>query len=147
MSEQLHVVPYVEIAGVPFGSREEAVVAVHGEPRRRQVDTEGRMELNYDAMTVRLHPNDGRVIEATVDADSILISGCSLPDAPRPELAFVELGCAIAKRDPDSFFVHGFFVSPRFGITFDPHCASWITAFARSQLSSLQALRDSAPGC
>lgn len=136
----MRIVPYVSIAEMPFGCDEAVVLAAFGKPHQRELNRHQRLELAYGSHSFRFAREGGALVEVTASAASLAIAGCVLPGATRAELAFVELGYAMAKLDPGSFLAHGFIVSPRFGMAFDPHAPSFVTAFARSELAGWQDL-------
>lgn len=132
----MRVIPYISFADIPFGSNEEAVISMCGSADRRGIDRLGRLELKYASQTFRLSGDARVLVEVTACSEYFEIENCTLPNSKRPEIAFVELGYAVAKLDQDSFLAHGFIVSPRFGIAFDPHGPPYLTVFARSELSA-----------
>lgn len=130
----MHLTPYIEVTGVPFGAAETLVLSNLGAAHRRTVDYLGRLELAFEARAFRFSAQTGLFVEATLCSEYFQIDGCALPGAKGGEAAFVELGFTVAKLDADSFERNGFIVSPRFGVAFDPHHAPFLTAFARSEL-------------
>ena len=138
----MNVRPYQSAAGVAFGSSEAEAVSLLGPPLARKVDSQKKVELEYRDAVFRFSPEEGSLIEATLSSEYFEIEGCSLPRKEPAEVAFVELGYVVAKLDPASFSSVGFVVSPAFGLAFDPHHASHLTVFARSELAFWTALRD-----
>jgi hypothetical protein len=134
----MRVIPYISIADIPFGCTEEVVISTCGVPHRREIDRLERLELVYESQTFRLAGDTGKLVEVTACSEYFEIDNCKMPNSKRNEVAFVELGYAVARLDQDSFLAHGFFVSPRFGIAFDPHFPPYLTIFARSELYAWQ---------
>jgi hypothetical protein len=134
----MRIVPYLSVAGVPFGSTEEDIHQLLGTASKREVSRLKRLELTYDSCVFRLSEEDGRLIESTANSEYFEMHGLTLPGAKSREVAFVELGYAVAKLDTESFLCHGFFVSPAFGLAFDPHFPMYLTVFAKSELVGWQ---------
>lgn len=134
----MRVVPYVSTAGVLFGSKEEDICNALGQPSRREYNRLEQLELIYDFCTFRLSKAEGKLVEATANSECFEIEGLRFPGKGCREIAFVELGYAIAKLDKESFLCHGFVVSPAFGLAFDPQFHPYLTVFARTELPGWQ---------
>jgi hypothetical protein len=138
----MNIVPYRLAAGISFGSSEADAISALGPPHERVVDSLAKVELRYESKVFRFSRNDGGLVEATLSSEYFQITGCAISSKQPPEVAFVELGYAFAKLDSASFYALGFFVSPAFGLAFDPHHAPHLTVFARSELATWESFRD-----
>jgi hypothetical protein len=132
----MRIVPYSTAHGVPFGASEESVVSILGSEFQKKLSREGLIELVYEAYTFRLSRDEQVLVEATLDSEYFEIEGCRLHSTKKNEISFVEMGYAVAKLDNVSFEAHGFIVSPKFGVAFDPHFPSWLTVFAKGELNA-----------
>lgn len=135
----MQITPYIASCNLLFGAIESEIVAKHGQPNRRSTTRSNKIELIYPSNTFRLCGASGELVELTTDSEYFKIDGCQLPGDKRTEVAFVELGYVVAKLDQDAFLAHGFVVSPKFGIAFDPRYPCHLTAFAKSELAVWQA--------
>jgi hypothetical protein len=132
----MNVRPYHSAVGVTFGSSEGEATATLGPPLKRMLNSLDQVELWYPNATLRFSGDGERMIEATLSSEYFEIEGCAALTPGKPGgIAFVELGYAIAKLDPASFIAQGFFVSPAFGLAFDPHHAPHLTVFAHAELA------------
>ena len=117
-------IPYESINGINFGFGENNIIETLGKPISVSKNKLEMKELNYEKSIYRLKEN--KVIEITSDIENI-----PLPDK---NVTFKELKEFIAKNDKKSFDTVGFYVSPKYGIAFDPNHNSWVTMFCKSEL-------------
>ena len=127
--------PYVSVDGLAFTVTMEALRRRHGAPRDERRSDIGLVELDYGAVVYRFQ-DSGRLEEVTARVDVL-----HLPDAAVP---FASLAAFVREHDAASFRVGGFFVSPRFGLAFDPADSNWVTALAEHCLPQWRALAGSA---
>lgn len=66
----IELITYQKVNGVPFGSREAAVIAAFGQPNARRVNHEGETELHYSTHIARFEAGSGLFREFT------LLPGC-----------------------------------------------------------------------
>jgi hypothetical protein len=128
------VIPYISANAISFGSTYEDVIAKLGGSFSEKRNRLNQRELVYEYSTYRFSDKENVLVEVTLNDEYFMIEGCCLDGAKVPELAFVNLGYVVAKLDPKSFVKNGFIVSPRYGIAFDPHYPSHVTAFASEEL-------------
>ncbi|HKY22531.1 MAG TPA: hypothetical protein VJM31_15065 [Vicinamibacterales bacterium] len=127
----MKIVPLEAVGIVHFGEVTASIVAKLGEPHRRSISRNGRLEFHYPKMVCRFG-STGTLVEVTVDAADL-----ELGSEP---VRFAELGQHLKRRDPESFERVGFVVSPRLGVAFDPAYASFVTLFAAEEVPSWRAI-------
>ena len=123
--------PFSAVDGVPFSASREEVLRVRGRPVRQGRNDVGLNELDYSDVVFRFQ-DCGRLEEITVQAPVLSLGTVSVP--------FSALERFVRDCDPSTFERAGFVVSPRFGLAFDPHCPSWITALAEHCIAEWRAL-------
>ena len=116
----MNLIPYLEFEGIQFGLTEAEVVARLGQPNSRQKNRYGVIELCFEKLILRLSLDSDLVEEITGNTEYLSIFG--------KEIAFVELGYYVGKNDENSLLNHGFIISPKLGIAFDPHHQYFLTA-------------------
>lgn len=118
----MHLKPYIHVDETPFSATEQEIVASRGEPRKRLRNSVQLNELDYGDVVFRFQ-DCGRLEEITKLAPVVFID--------EQLVLFPSLAEFVRRNDPSVFERAGFLVSPAFGIAFDPHCPSWVTALAR----------------
>jgi len=129
--------PYASVDDLPFSASPEAVRQRHGMPLREAANGVGLEELDYGDVVFRFQAS-GRLEEVTLRAPVLRL----LPDVAVP---FAALAGFVREHDPDTFRVGGFFVSPRYGLAFDPADSNWVTALAAHCLPQWRALAGAEP--
>jgi len=126
----MRVNPYISVNDILFGSSKSLILDVLGQPIRLGKSRIGDIEMTYDDIIFRLSPDTLELIEVSANAPVLLVEN---------EIGkFEDLPVFLEKNDPDAFQTHGFYVSTRFGIAFDPYFPSWVTAFPSTALSFWQ---------
>lgn len=123
--------PFSAVDGTPFSVSREEVLRVHGKPVRQGRNGIGLDELDYEDVVFRFQ-DSGRLEEVTAQAPVLDLGKVSVP--------FPALERFVLENDPAAFERAGFVVSPAFGLAFDPHCPSWVTALAEHCIAQWQAL-------
>ena len=117
----MRLVPFEQVDDLPFSASVDEVRRRHGAPRRTARNEVGLDELDYGHVVFRFQDN-GRLEEVTQRSAVV-----HLPPAAVP---FASLAGFVREHDPGAFRAGGFYVSPRFGIAFDPSDSNWVTALA-----------------
>jgi hypothetical protein len=118
--------PYTEVNGWPFTATSADVRQRHGPPDRQTCNGVGLLELDYGTSVFRFQQG-GRLEEVTARAPVLhLPGGVAVP--------FASLAAFLRRHDAGTFRVGGFFVSPTFGLAFDPSDSNWVTALAAHAL-------------
>ena len=123
--------PFCAVDDVSFSVSREELLRVRGRPVRQGRNDVGLNELDYADVVFRFQ-DCGRLEEITAQAPVLNLGTVSVP--------FFALERFVRENDPSTFERAGFVVSPRFGLAFDPHCPSWITALAEHCIAQWRAL-------
>jgi hypothetical protein len=123
--------PFVRVDQVPFTASRGDIVGAHGEPTSERRNDVGLHELDYGDVVYRFQ-DCGRLEEITVQAPVVDLGTVAVP--------FGSLASFVREHDAHMFERVGFLVSPTFGLAFDPHHASWVTALARHSIELWRAL-------
>jgi len=123
--------PFSAVDDVSFSVSREEVLRVRGKPVRQGRNGVGLNELDYADVVLRFQ-DCGRLEEITAQAPVLNLGSVSVP--------FFALERFVGENDPSAFERAGFVVSPRFGLAFDPHCPSWVTALAEHCIAQWRAL-------
>ena len=123
--------PYVRVDDLSFTVTMEEVRRRHGAPRREGCNDIGLVELDYGHVVYRFQEG-GRLEEVTAR-----VAVLHLPEAAVP---FASLAAFVREQDGETFRVGGFFVSPRFGLAFDPADSNWVTVLAAHCLPQWRSL-------
>jgi hypothetical protein len=123
--------PFSAVDDVSFSVSREEVLRVRGTPVRQGRNGVGLNELDYADVVLRFQ-DCGRLEEITAQAPVLNLGTVSVP--------FFALERFVRENDPSAFERAGFVVSPRFGLAFDPHCPSWVTALAEHCIAQWRAL-------
>jgi len=123
--------PFSAVDDVSFSVSREEVLRVRGKPVRQGRNDVELNELDYGDVVFRFQ-DCGRLEEITAQAPVLNLGTVSVP--------FLALERFVRENDPCTFERAGFVVSPRFGLAFDPHCPSWITALAEHCIAQWRAL-------
>jgi len=123
--------PFSSVNGVPFSVSREEVLRMRGRPVREGRNDVGLNELDYEDVVYRFQ-DCGRLEEVTAQAPVVNLGTVAVP--------FAALERFVRENDPSMFERAGFVVSPTFGLAFDPHCASWVTALAEHCIDEWRAL-------
>ena len=124
----MKVIPYQSVNAIEFLATKSSVLSRLGQPAKQGLSRTGNIELNYKQITFRFSQKTLEFIEATANAPVIFLENVAVE--------FEVLQRFLEAHDPTSFSVVGFYVSPRFGIAFDPNQPSFVTAFPESELFS-----------
>jgi hypothetical protein len=127
--------PYESVDGVAFTATMDQVRRLHGVPRRESCNDVELNELDYGEVVYRFQHN-GRLEEVTRRARVIYLPETAVP--------YASLAAFVRQHDEQAFRAGGFYVSPRFGLAFDPADSNWVTALARHCLPQWQALASGA---
>jgi len=122
----MRIEPYKRVDAIEFGASRDLVVASLGKPMREGRTRKGMVELEYPSGFYRFNANS-LLAEISVDTPVVELDTMSVP--------FKNLGAFLRNQDHETFEAMGFIVSPKYGIAFDPHDASWVTAFPQESLS------------
>jgi hypothetical protein len=126
--------PFVTVDGLPFAATMHEVRRLHGPPRHEQDNDVGLHELDYGDVVYRFQLDTGRLEEVTRRATVLhLPGGVAVP--------FASLQAFVREHDAEAFRAASFFVSPRYGLAFDPADSNWVTALAAHCLPQWRALR------
>jgi len=123
--------PFSAVDDMLFSMSREEVLRIRGRPARQGRNDVGLNELDYEDVVFRFQ-DSGRLEEITVQAPVLHLGKVSVP--------FPALGQFVRDNDPSAFERAGFLVSPAFGLAFDPHCPSWVTALAAHCIDEWRAL-------
>lgn len=123
--------PYRSVDDLPFTATMDDVRRRHGVPRRESRNEVALNELDYGHVVYRFQDN-GRLEEVTMRAAVLHLAGVAVP--------FASLAAFVREHDDEAFRAAGFFVSPKFGVAFDPADSNWVTALAAHCLPQWQAL-------
>ena len=126
--------PYERVDDLPFAATADEVRQRHGVPQREASNDVGLDELDYGHVVFRFQQSTGRLEEVTTRARVV-----HLPEAAVP---FASLAAFVREQDPEVFRAGGFYVSPRFGLAFDPMDSNWVTALARHCLPQWRELGE-----
>jgi hypothetical protein len=113
--------PFVCVGDLPFTVTAADVRQRLGRPRSEALNRVGLTEMDYRQAVFRFQQS-GRLEEVTSR-----VSVLHLPEAAVP---FASLAAFVREHDATAFRVGGFFVTPRFGVAFDPADSNWVTALA-----------------
>jgi hypothetical protein len=127
----MKIEPFTRVDETSFSDTERQVEARRGAPHKRLRNAVQLNELDYGDVVFRFQ-DSGRLEEITKLAP-ILFIGDQM-------ILFPSLAEFIRVNDPSAFERAGFVVSPRYGLAFDPHCPSWVTALAEHSIDSWRAL-------
>ena len=123
--------PFVSVDGTSFASTQSDIVATRGQPNKRLRNSVALNEFDYGDVVIRFQ-DYGRLEEITGRAPVLFIG--------TQAILFPSLAAFVRANDPSAFERGGFIVSPRFGLAFDPHCPSWVTALATHCLETWRAM-------
>lgn len=127
----MKVSPFTQVGSITFGIDPGTLAGLIGQPRSERVNRDGRIELDYGAAVYRFDASS-TLVEITADAPTLELDGHLVP--------FANLPSYLQEHDESAFTRAGFSVSPRFGIAFDPHFPSWVTAFPEKSLDIWRAI-------
>ncbi|GDY36444.1 hypothetical protein [Acidovorax sp. NB1] len=128
----IRVVAYKTVGAVGFEIDRNELEEILG-PSDRQVKSRiWALELHYAAGVYRFG-QDGKLKEVSIDSSQLEIEGESV--------SFTGLKLFFEQCDDELFARYGFLVSPRFGMAFDQHYPSWVTAFTHSELSLWRSIK------
>ncbi|MED5618754.1 hypothetical protein [Ideonella sp. BN130291] len=113
----------MQVDKLPFTASMDEVRRRQGVPPRESSNEVGLHQLDYGHVVYRFQESTGRLEEVTCRALVLHLPMAAVP--------FASLAAFVREHDPQAFRVGGFFVSPRFGVAFDPADSNWITALAR----------------
>lgn len=123
--------PYVQVDALAFTATPDEVRRRFGAPLREARNNVELTELDYGHVVYRFQDN-GRLEEVTTRADVLHLPGVAVP--------YASLAAFVRAHDAQAFRAGGFFVSPRFGLAFDPADSNWLTALAAHCLPQWRAL-------
>jgi len=123
--------PYVLVDTTPFSASREQIVAQWGQPLKALRNGVGLNELDYGTVVFRFQ-DCGRLEEVSMRAPVVYIGHVDVPFAGLEEF--------VRSEDRSMFERAGFLVSPKFGLAFDPHCPTWVTALAAHCIDSWRAI-------
>lgn len=123
--------PYVQVDTTPFSATREQIVAQWGQPLKAQRNGVGLNELDYATVVFRFQDN-GRLEEVSMRAPVVYLGHVDVPFAGLEEF--------VRGEDASMFERAGFLVSPKFGLAFDPHCPTWVTALAAHCIDTWRAI-------
>ncbi len=121
----MKIEPYQSVDGVSFQTSKEDLVAAIGDPQSKKTNRLELEEFDYGSKIYRFTKND-ILQEVTIDTESIVLG--------EKEHSFSDLEQYLKNEDIEAFDCHGFWVSHKFGVAFDPYCPSWITCFTEDGL-------------
>lgn len=113
--------PFVRVDETPFCATQQQILATRGKPGRTGRNSVELNELDYGHIVFRFQ-DCGRLEEITKLAPVVRVGS--------QVVLFGSLAGFVRQHDRSAFQRAGFVVSPRFGLAFDPHCPSWVTALA-----------------
>lgn len=116
----MKIEPYQSVDSVSFQTSKEDLVATIGDPQNNRTNRLELEEFDYGSKIYRF-TKYGILQEVTIDSESIVLE--------EKEHSFNGLEQYLKNKDDEVFDCHGFWVSPKFGLAFDPHYPSWITCF------------------
>jgi hypothetical protein len=123
--------PYALVDTTPFSATREQIVAQWGPPLKAQRNGVGLNELDYGTVVFRFQ-DCGRLEEVSMRAPVVYIGHVDVPFAGLEEF--------VRGEDASMFERAGFLVSPKFGLAFDPHCPTWVTALAAHCIDTWRAI-------
>ena len=123
--------PFESVDAVRFSVSREQVVARRGPPLKMQRNGVGLNELDYGHTVFRFQ-DSGRLEEVSMRAPVLYIGRADVP--------FAALEAFVRAEDEGAFRRGGFWVSPKFGLAFDPDCPDWVTALAAHCIGTWRAL-------
>lgn len=119
--------PYFAANEVAFGSAQSTVITRFGQPLCVGNSYLGDIEFEYRNATFRFCPESQELIEVTADSPILFLENLAV----RYEVLLEFL----RENDEGLFERIGFFVSPKYGIAFDPDHPSYVSAFPKSELA------------
>jgi hypothetical protein len=123
--------PYQRVDDLPFTATMDEVRRRHGVPQRETRNDVELNELDYGDVVFRFQDN-GRLEEVTGRVKVLQLPGVAVP--------YASLAGFVREQDAEAFRVGGLYVSPRFGLAFDPADSNWVTALAAHCLPQWRAL-------
>jgi hypothetical protein len=126
----MRITPLTKVNDIAFGSSQEMLISIVGEPNQIRTNSLGLVELCFQSATYRF--GSCGLEEATLNAPVIEIENISV--------AFGILSSFLREHDPNCFEKLGFFVSPAYGVAYDPDCPFWVTAFPQSAVALWQSI-------
>lgn len=123
--------PYAIVDGVAFSVTIDELRRRFGAPLRERCNNVALTELDYGDVVYRFQ-DTGRLEEVTSRAPVLHLPQVAVP--------YAALAAFVRAQDAEAFRAGGFFVSPRFGIAFDPADSNWVTALAAHCLPQWRAL-------
>lgn len=127
----MRLLPFSSVNEVSFSTSRAEVLRIHGRPMREVRNDIGLHELDYGDVVFRFQ-DSGRLEEVTAQAPVLHLGTVAVP--------FGVLEQLVRDNDATLFERAGFLVSPKFGLAFDPHDPSWVTALAAHCIVEWRAL-------
>ena len=127
----MKISPLQAVDGIPFGATESQVVAVLGEPLRRNRNRLDEDELRYEAGVFRFVTKIG-MVEASLNLHAIALD--------EVEIQFADIPAFLRENDSDVFNKSGFLVSPRYGVAVDSGFESWVTVMPTHRIAAWKAI-------
>jgi hypothetical protein len=127
----MKIEPFTRVDDTSFSATPQQIEAAWGAPHKRSRNVVQLDELDYGEVVFRFQ-DGGRLEEITRLAPIVFIGD--------EAILFPSLAGFIRTNDPSAFERAGFVVSPRYGLAFDPHCPSWVTALAEHCIDSWRSL-------
>ncbi len=121
----MRLAAYKSVGLANFGIGRGELESLLGAPEKVGKSRIWATELRYSAGVYRFDRDD-KLREISVDVPEFEIDGESV--------LFETLRFFLEKHDKEFFERVGFLVSPRFGLAFDQHFPSWVTAFPHDEL-------------
>lgn len=127
----MNLTPFVRVDATAFSASRAEILRAWGAPARSCRNSVGLNELDYQSTVFRFQ-DCGRLEEITLEAPVVAFGVVVVP--------FSALEPFVLAHDSEAFERAGFIISPTFGLAFDPHCPSWVTALAEHCIDSWRAL-------
>lgn len=127
----MQVVPFERVGVIVFSTTQEQLLRTLGPPLQEHHNRACLHEYEYPTEIYR-YDQTGQLEEVSFYAVDVFLGNQSV--------GFQELGAYVRSHDVLTFEGHGFLVSPRFGVAFDPESPCWTTAISRGVVEKWRVL-------
>ena len=127
----MRIEPFSKLGHVSLNISRNELELVLGAPSAKRTNRIGLEEHDYEDSVYRFQAS-GVLSEVTIRAVHVEFGNIGV--------AFANLAGFIASNDPLSVEKHGFILSPRYGVAFDPEHRPWLTVLTKTGLDAWQKL-------
>lgn len=127
----MKIEPFCKLDHLSLDVSRDELEVILGPPAAKRTNRVGLEEFDYGNSFYRFE-SGGFLSEATIEAEQL--------EFGETTVLFTSLAQFIASNDPNLVYIHGFILSPVFGVALDPEFPSWVTVLSKKGLEAWQKL-------